>query len=333
MAKITPLTEILELPDNRLASVIYGQHNDNLNYLEDELGIVIADRGNKLVLSGNPQGVGIAKGILESLYTSLENGKKNLDMQDVMAALRFARKDLYKAAPAREGNMPDIKPDEAKSKIKLAKGDLIARTPNQSAYINALDKYDMIFGLGPAGTGKTYIAVAKAVSLYEAGEVERMIFCRPAVEAGEKLGFLPGDMREKIDPYLSPIYDALYDFLGREKTEKLLIKNAIEIAPLAFMRGRTLSNACVVLDEAQNTTSAQMKMFLSRMGDGSKMIITGDPHQIDLLEKQISGLKEAFAILKDVDDIIFIEFDHDDVVRHKLVSKILKAYDRVNHGY
>ncbi len=212
--------------------------------------------------------------------------------------------------------------------IKVKKKSIDARSPRQATYIDALEDKDMIFGIGPAGTGKTYLAVAKAVALYETKMVERMVFCRPAVEAGEKLGFLPGDMQDKIDPYLSPIYDALYDFLGKEIAEKLLENGDIEIAPLAFMRGRTLSDACVILDEAQNTTSAQMKMFLSRMGDRTKMIITGDPDQTDLPMGQISGLSEAITILKDMEDVAFTEFTIDDVVRHHLVAKILRAYDK-----
>ncbi len=217
--------------------------------------------------------------------------------------------------------------------IKTSRKHIHIRSINQQNYVNAIADKDAIFAIGPAGTGKTYLAVARAVEALESSNVRRIVLVRPAVEAGEKLGFLPGDLKEKTDPYLAPIYDALYDFLGAERTENLLAKKAIEIAPLAFMRGRTLSQACVVLDEAQNTTSAQMKMFLSRMGDGSKMIINGDPHQIDLLPNQISGLKEADAILKDIKEVAFVEFDHNDVVRHTLVAKILRAYDQSSHGY
>lgn len=204
---------------------------------------------------------------------------------------------------------------------------LLPRTPNQSRYVHALRTHEMTFGIGPAGTGKTYMAVAAGVEMYEQEKVDRLIFCRPAVEAGERLGFLPGDMREKIDPYLRPIYDALYDFLGAERVEKMLERGEIEIAPLAFMRGRTLSRAYVLLDEAQNTTSAQMKMFLSRMGEGTRMVITGDPSQTDLPSGQMSGLKEALLVLNGVKEISFLEFENADVVRHKLVGKILQAYD------
>jgi phosphate starvation-inducible PhoH-like protein len=211
--------------------------------------------------------------------------------------------------------------------IQTKRKSLVPRTKNQATYVEALRKQEMVFGIGPAGTGKTYLAVAVGVEMYEKQMVERLVFCRPAVEAGEKLGFLPGDMREKIDPYLRPIYDALNDFLGAERVEKMLERGEIEIAPLAFMRGRTLSHAYVVLDEAQNTTSGQMKMFLSRMGEGSRMIVTGDPSQNDLPSNQTSGLREASAILKGIDEISFIEFVNADVVRHKLVGKILNAYD------
>ena len=186
-----------------------------------------------------------------------------------------------------------------------------------------------MFGIGPAGTGKTYIAVAAGVEMFEQNKIDRLVFTRPAVEAGEKLGFLPGDMKEKVDPYLRPIYDALHDFLGTERVEKMLERGEIEIAPLAFMRGRTLSRAYVLLDEAQNTTTSQMKMFLSRMGEDTKMVITGDPSQTDLLNGQMSGLKEALLVLRDIDDIAFIEFNNKDVVRHQLVGKILQAYDDV----
>ncbi|MGE4314418.1 MAG: PhoH family protein [Pseudobdellovibrionaceae bacterium] len=330
MAKSKDTTSALELPDNRLALTVYGEHNSHLQHIEQMLDVTIADRGNRLAIKGESEAVELAEAVLNDLIEKARKSKTGLELQDVTASLRFIKTDSLKKGPHK---MADHYEDEKMPSIKLSKKELSARTPNQAAYIKALKKHDMIFGLGPAGTGKTYLAVGMAVHLYEQGQVERMIFCRPAVEAGEKLGFLPGDMREKIDPYLSPIYDALYDFLGREKTEKLMERNDIEIAPLAFMRGRTLSEACVVLDEAQNTTSAQMKMFLSRMGEGSKMIITGDPHQVDLLENQISGLKEAATILRDINEVSFIEFNHDDVVRHSLVSKILKAYDRFRHGY
>ncbi|MBL4590081.1 MAG: PhoH family protein [Alphaproteobacteria bacterium] len=295
---------------------LFGEYNANLNYIEKQLNVSISDRGNVITLNGNDAPV--AESILRALLSKLEDGKGHISIANIDAELRFLNEKDNKMDK-------DTTPRKA---IKVKKKSIEARSPRQAAYIDALDKKDMVFGVGPAGTGKTYLAVAKAVALYEAKMVERMVFCRPAVEAGEKLGFLPGDMQDKIDPYLSPIYDALYDFLGKEETEKLLESGQIEIAPLAFMRGRTLSDACVILDEAQNTTSAQMKMFLSRMGDRAKMIITGDPDQTDLPIGQVSGLSEAISILKNMDDVSFTEFTIDDVVRHRLVAKILRAYDK-----
>jgi len=306
----------IEIPDTHVAMALFGEYNANLNYIEEQLSVSISDRGNIVTIAGD--GAHVAENVLCALLSKLNEGKNHITISNIDAELRFLNE--------KENEMDkDSIPRKA---IKVKKKSIEARSPRQAAYIEALDKKDMVFGVGPAGTGKTYLAVAKAVSLYETKMVERMVFCRPAVEAGEKLGFLPGDMQDKIDPYLSPIYDALYDFLGKEQTEKLLENGQIEIAPLAFMRGRTLSDACVILDEAQNTTSAQMKMFLSRMGDRAKMIITGDPDQTDLPIGHVSGLSEAISILKDMDDVSFTEFTTDDVVRHKLVAKILRAYDK-----
>ena len=204
-----------------------------------------------------------------------------------------------------------------------------ARTAAQDGYIRALKRYSLVFGTGPAGTGKTWLAVAQAVQMFERKEVDRIILSRPAVEAGERLGFLPGDMREKVDPYLRPIYDALYDLMDARIVERALQGGEIEIAPLAFMRGRTLSNACVILDEAQNTSSMQMKMFLTRLGENSRMIVTGDPSQVDLPNGQTSGLAEAVKLLKDVEGVGHVAFGHEDVIRHELVARIVAAYDRV----
>lgn len=308
--------------------LLYGEHNANINYLEKTLGIRILDRGNTLNLSGDEAAVALAETVLHRLWG---RAQKNYDISiaDVDAAIHFGRKEssvtTEKSSPAGSNASDEAVQDQAAIQIK--RRSLMPRTRNQAKYVDALRKKEMVFGIGPAGTGKTYLAVAVGVEMYEKQMIERLIFCRPAVEAGEKLGFLPGDMREKIDPYLRPIYDALYDFLGAERVEKMLERGEIEIAPLAFMRGRTLSHAYVLLDEAQNTTSAQMKMFLSRMGEGSRMVVTGDPSQTDLLDGQISGLREAVHILQDVEEISFIEFQNADVVRHKLVGKILQAYD------
>ncbi len=259
-----------------------------------------------------------------------ERLQKNFDVTtgDIDAAIRFEQGNKNKMShPSRPAERHSDRDAPDRNAIQTKRKSLVPRTPMQAKYVEALRSHEMVFGIGPAGTGKTYLAVAVGVEMYEKKLVERLVFCRPAVEAGEKLGFLPGDMKEKIDPYLRPIYDALYDFLGFETVEKMIERNEIEIAPLAFMRGRTLSHAYVVLDEAQNTTTAQMKMFLSRMGDGSRMVITGDPSQTDLPERQTSGLEESIDVLLDIREISFIQFRNEDVVRHKLVGKILQAYD------
>jgi phosphate starvation-inducible PhoH-like protein len=214
------------------------------------------------------------------------------------------------------------------AQISTRKKTIFARTPTQDAYMRALDRSELVFGVGPAGTGKTYLAVAHAAMLLERGLVERIILSRPAVEAGERLGFLPGDMKEKVDPYLRPLYDALYDMMPADKVERAITAGVIEIAPLAFMRGRTLAHSAVILDEAQNTTSMQMKMFLTRLGEGSRMIVTGDPSQIDLPPGQKSGLVEALRVLDDVESVIKVRFTQKDVVRHPLVAAIVNAYDR-----
>ena len=256
--------------------------------------------------------------------------QQDVTTSEIDAALRFLKG---------EENVPETdKTKTAKNKkalydekagIKTYKNKLISpRSPNQAKYIEAIRNNDMVFGIGPAGTGKTFLAVAAAVHMYQEGLIERMVFCRPAVEAGEQLGFLPGDMLEKIDPYLRPIYDALNEMMPADEVPKKIESGEIEIAPLAFMRGRTLKNAFVVLDEAQNTTTMQMKMFLTRMGEGTRMVVTGDPSQIDLPPGTQSGLKEAMSILRDVDEVPFVHFDAGDVVRHKLVTKIIEAYDK-----
>lgn len=307
----------IEIENTHTAMALFGEHNANLTYLEQQLDINISDRGTVLTISGAE--ATSAEEVIKNLLDKLNNDRDYISKADIDAELRFLGKE--------EKTMNDTPNKTYRQSIKVNLKSIEARSPTQASYIDALGDKDMVFGIGPAGTGKTYIAVAKAVEMYETKMVERMVFCRPAVEAGEKLGFLPGDMQDKIDPYLSPIYDALYDFLGKEMAEKLLEKGDIEIAPLAFMRGRTLSDACVILDEAQNTTSAQMKMFLSRMGDRTKMIITGDPDQTDLPSGCISGLDEAIKILDGIEEVSFTRFSIEDVVRHKLVARILRAYD------
>lgn len=278
-------------------------------------------------MSGSPQDIAAGERVLKKMWERIQ---KNFDISisDIDATIGFAKEDSKTMSGQSGQHHADAKSNVVdRHAITTKRKSLVPRTENQTKYVEALRSHEMVFGIGPAGTGKTYLAVAIGVEMYEKHLVERLIFCRPAVEAGEKLGFLPGDMKEKIDPYLRPIYDALYDFLGTERVEKMLERNEIEIAPLAFMRGRTLSHAYVVLDEAQNTTTAQMKMFLSRMGDGSHMVITGDPSQTDLPSGQTSGLRESLDILGGIKEISLIEFKNADVVRHKLVGKILQAYD------
>ncbi len=325
----------LSFDDNTLLPYLYGEQNAHLHHIEQLLSIDIGCRSNKLELKGHPKDVLIADELFKMLWEKL-NREQDVTTSEIDAALRFLKekeKDMtdlkeVKSAPPKKGKKKSAFYDE-KSGIKTYKNKLISpRSPNQAFYINAIRDHDMVFGVGPAGTGKTFLAVAAAVSMFQEGLIERMVFCRPAVEAGENLGFLPGSMIEKIDPYLRPIYDALNEMMPADQLPKKLESGEIEIAPLAFMRGRTLKNAFVVLDEAQNTTSMQMKMFLTRMGEGTRMVITGDPTQVDLPSNAQSGLKEAMNILGNIDDIPFVHFDSKDVVRHKLVTKIINAYDK-----
>lgn len=313
----------LQFDNLSLLPLLYGEHNSHLHYLEKNLNIQIVDRGNTLALSGAPEDVETGERVLKKMWERIQK-KYDISLSDIDATIRFAKGDTQSMTGSSAPSNQDVADRNA---IQTKRKSLVPRTPNQAKYVEALRTHEMVFGIGPAGTGKTYLAVAIGVEMYEKQMVERLIFCRPAVEAGEKLGFLPGDLKEKIDPYLRPIYDALYDFLGIERVEKMIERNEIEIAPLAFMRGRTLSHAYVVLDEAQNTTTAQMKMFLSRMGEGSRMIVTGDPSQTDLPTGQTSGLRESLDVLDGIKEIAWVEFKNADVVRHKLVGKILQAYD------
>lgn len=319
---------ILTFEDNKLLPLLFGEHNAHLHYLEDVLNVNIASRANTVSIKGQGRALQAAEAVLEMMWSRLEK-KQDVTIADVDAALRFARGER-RASPENGPHAARENFLDEKAAIKSGGSKTVApRSPNQSAYIEAMRKHDMVFGIGPAGTGKTFLAVAAAVEMYRDGAVERLVFTRPAVEAGERLGFLPGDMLEKIDPYLRPIYDALRELMPGETVQKKMAAGDIEIAPLAFMRGRTLKNAFVVLDEAQNTTAMQMKMFLTRMGQGTRMVINGDPTQTDLPMGTKSGLSEAMHILKNIPEVAFIHFDKSDVVRHRLVGKIISAYE--NH--
>jgi phosphate starvation-inducible PhoH-like protein len=277
-------------------------------------------RGNHVTVAGSRDGCEQARHVLEGLYDQLKRGQ-DLSTGDVEGAIRLAisQGSLFEFDSAQERTSFE--------EISLRKRQVRARTAGQDAYIRALRRNALVFGIGPAGTGKTWLAVAHAISLFARMEVDRIILSRPAVEAGERLGFLPGDMREKVDPYLRPIYDALFDLMDSRIVERALQTSEIEIAPLAFMRGRTLANAVVILDEAQNATSMQMKMFLTRLGENSHMVVTGDPSQVDLPSGQTSGLAEAVHLLTNIDGIGRVTFTHEDVIRHELVAKIVAAYD------
>jgi phosphate starvation-inducible protein PhoH and related proteins len=319
-----PATQIVvAFDDNRLASALFGQYGQNLALIERRLGVVAEQRGNHVTVAGSRDGCEQARHVLEALYDQLKRGQ-DLATGDVEGAIRLA---------IAQGSLFDFDAATARTsfeEINLRKRPVRARTAGQDAYIRALRRNSLVFGIGPAGTGKTWLAVAYAIALFERKEVDRIILSRPAVEAGERLGFLPGDMREKVDPYLRPIYDALFDLMDSRIAERALQTNEIEIAPLAFMRGRTLSNAVIILDEAQNATSMQMKMFLTRMGESSRMVVTGDPSQVDLPSGQRSGLAEAVRLLADVDGIACVVFTHEDVIRHELVAKIVAAYDNAS---
>jgi phosphate starvation-inducible protein PhoH and related proteins len=311
----------LAFDDNKRASLVLGQYDQNLAHLERRLSIIATVNGNHITIKGSKETAERARVTLELLYEQAKAGKA-FSPGDVDGALQEA---------ALQGSLFPNKAEANKVSfeqiVTRKRGPVRARNAAQDAYLRALKRNELVFAEGPAGTGKTWLAVGHAVQLMEQGHVERLILSRPAVEAGERLGFLPGDMKDKVDPYLRPIYDALHDFMEARIVERALQTGQIEVAPLAFMRGRTLTNAVVLLDEAQNTTSMQMKMFLTRLGEGSRMIITGDPTQIDLPPGQKSGLKEAVELLPAIEGVGHVRFGHGDVVRHDLVRRIVKAYE------
>ena len=313
----------IEFEQPYLLGPVFGDYDRHLITIEQRLGVHIAARGNRVQIEGDPDAAARARDVLIGLYNRLDHGH-DVDAEAVEAVLGMA------AQPNLDGIIQEEVTSAPKVMIRTRKKTIVPRSAMQTPYMEALARDEMIFGLGPAGTGKTYLAVAQAVSQLITGSVDRLILSRPAVEAGERLGFLPGDMKEKVDPYLRPLYDALYDMMRPEHVERCITSGVIEVAPLAFMRGRTLANAVVILDEAQNTTSMQMKMFLTRLGENSKMIVTGDPSQIDLPRGEKSGLVEAVNLLEGIEGVHISRFNDKDVVRHALVGRIVRAYDQAS---
>jgi phosphate starvation-inducible PhoH-like protein len=306
----------VSVPERGLET-LFGTHDENLRFLEEAFKVRIRSQGSELLVEGDEKGESLAASVFEQLGQLMKDGYA-VSSADV----RLAGQLLARDGQAR------LRDYLLKSAVRSGKKVVVPRSLNQRAYLEQIDRNDMVFGIGPAGTGKTYLAMAQAVSYLNEKRVNRVILARPAVEAGEKLGFLPGDLQQKVDPYLRPLYDALYDLIEYEKVERLFERTQIEVAPIAFMRGRTLSDAFVIIDEAQNTTTEQMKMVLTRIGLGSKVVVTGDITQIDLPSGRISGLVEAISVLSGTEGIAFCYFDEQDVVRHRLVQSIIRAYDR-----
>jgi phosphate starvation-inducible PhoH-like protein len=317
-----PQAQMITFDDNSLLAHLVGEHDQHLDRIERRLGVRLTARGNQVAIDGPASSVEQARIVLSTLYDRLRRGME-IDQGDVDAVLRIAPSSH---GQARAQETPVSLPDEP-APLKTRKRAITARSVTQRTYIQALRDHDLVFGLGPAGTGKTYLAVASAVDMLMTGQVQRIILSRPAVEAGERLGFLPGDLKDKVDPYLRPLYDALNDMLPADQIQKRLGNGDIEVAPLAFMRGRTLAHAFVILDEAQNTTAVQMKMFLTRLGEGSRMAVTGDLTQIDLPRGTQSGLKDALDTLDGVEGVAIVRFGEDDVVRHPMVQRIVHAYN------
>jgi phosphate starvation-inducible PhoH-like protein len=309
---------VTDFKDNSLLTELFGKHDSNLALIEKRLGVTVSSRGNKVSIAGPPVSADAARDVLRALYTRLERGQ-TVELGDVEGAIRLAE------ATRPAGASVD---DVAQQAVVRTRKRLIApRSPKQAEYVQRIRESEIVFGVGPAGTGKTYLSVAVAVEMLLQGRVDRLILSRPAVEAGERIGFLPGDLREKIDPYLRPLYDALHDMLPGDQVAKAMESGDIEVAPLAFMRGRTLANSFIILDEAQNTTPMQMKMFLTRLGENSRMVIAGDPSQIDLPLGSRSGLRDALDILGAIPDVAVVHFGEADVVRHHLVTRIVQAYN------
>jgi phosphate starvation-inducible PhoH-like protein len=317
-----PAQVLLEYPDNRLLIDLCGPFDQNLAAIEAALDVQIVRRGNALAVLGEDAAMARAGEVLNALYLRLENGRR-VEPADVTTELRMGGSE----PEPQQGDQIEMDVG-ARVEVKTRKKLVEPRTEAQKAYVRALFENELAFGIGPAGTGKTYLAVAVGVNMFLSGLVDKIILSRPAVEAGERLGFLPGDMKDKVDPYMQPLYDALHDFLPGKQLGRLIEEKQIEIAPLAFMRGRTLARSFVVLDEAQNATSMQMKMFLTRLGEGSRMVITGDRTQVDLPRGVQSGLKDAERLLQRIPAISFSYFTSADVVRHPLVAKIIQAYDK-----
>ena len=312
----------ITVPDEGIET-LFGSFDENLRFLESFLGVHIRTQGQSLLVDGDEAGSAKVERLVGELASLVREGYR-LANGDVKLAAQLVSDD--EGVDLRDYFIKGAQPRA------VGKRQVLPKSVNQRRYLDAIERHDVAFGIGPAGTGKTYLAMAEAVSFLLAKKVSRIVLARPAVEAGEKLGFLPGDLQEKVNPYLRPLYDALYDMLDVERVERLLDRGTIEIAPIAFMRGRTLNDAFVILDEAQNTTTEQMKMFLTRLGFGSKAVVTGDITQIDLPAGRTSGLIEAMKVVSHIDGIAFVHFDERDVVRHKLVQQIVKAYERYTNG-
>ena len=306
----------IQFNNNSLLPLLLGDHDRHLVRIEQAMGVRLSCRGNKVAIAGDAERVELAQGMLQGLWRRLERGE-NVGRPEVEAAIKLADAETDPRLPL--SDLPAI---------RTRRGAVGPRSPGQAVYMEALAAHEMVFGVGPAGTGKTYLAVAQAVAMLQAGKVDRIVLSRPAVEAGERLGFLPGDLKEKVDPYLRPLYDALHDMMPGDQVTRRIVSGEIEVAPLAFMRGRTLAHCYAILDEAQNTTAAQMKMFLTRMGEGTRMVITGDLSQVDLPPGVPSGLRDALDTVEGVQGIGVVRFAARDVVRHPMVGRIVEAYEQ-----